>query len=181
MSETWQSQYIILQMLPTHFLTNTKIFSLYLTPAFPIWWGQAPRIISTFLESYDFKGKRIAPFCTSHSSGIGSSDTNLHSLVDGGTEWKDGKRFAASTSEKEITEWLSELEIEPFTAEEKEKETARRTFDFEKKTVKLNSGYEIPLNGIGTYSLEGDTCVKSVSEALNCGVRLIDEMRRQII
>ena len=94
--------------------------------------------------------------------------------MDGGTEWKDGKRFAAGTSEKEITEWLSELEIEPFTAEEKEKETARRSFDFEKKTVKLNSGYEIPLNGIGTYSLEGDTCVKSVSEALKRGVRLID-------
>lgn len=142
--------------------------------AYPIWWGQAPRIISTFLESYDFKGKTIVPFCTSHSSGIGSSDTNLHSLVDGGTEWKDGKRFAAGTSEKEITEWLLGLGIEPFTAEEKEGETGRRSFDFEKKTVKLNSGYEIPLNGIGTYSLEGDTCVKSVSEALKRGVRLID-------
>ena len=77
--------------------------------AYPIWWGQAPRIISAFLESYDFMGKTIVPFCTSHSSGIGSSDTNLHSLVDGGTEWKDGKRFAAGASEKEITEWLSGL------------------------------------------------------------------------
>lgn len=142
--------------------------------AYPIWWGQAPRIISTFLESYDFKGKTIVPFCTSHSSGIGSSDTNLHSLVDSSTEWKDGKRFAAGASEKEITEWLLGLGIEPFTAEEKEGETDRCSFDFEKRTVKLNSGYEIPLNGIGTYSLEGDTCVKSVSEALKRGVRLID-------
>lgn len=116
----------------------------------------------------------IVPFCTSHSSGIGSSDTNLHSLVDGSTEWKDGKRFAAGTSEKEITEWLSGLGIEPFAAEEKEGETGRRSFDFEKKTVKLNSGYEMPLNGIGTYSLEDDTCVNSVSEALKRGVRLID-------
>ena len=65
--------------------------------AYPIWWGQAPRIISTFLESYDFKGKTIVPFCTSHSSGIGSSDTNLHSLVDSSVEWKEGKRFAAGT------------------------------------------------------------------------------------
>ena len=142
--------------------------------AYPIWWGQAPRIISTFLESYDFKGKTIVPFCTSHSSGIGSSDKNLHSLVDSSAEWNDGKRFAAGTSEKEITEWLLGLGIEPFAAEEKERETGRRSFDFEKKTVKLNSGYEIPLNGIGTYSLEGDTCVKSVSEALKRGVRLID-------
>lgn len=48
---------------------------------YPIWHGQAPRIISTFLESYDFADKTIVPFCTSHSSGIGSSDTNLHSLA----------------------------------------------------------------------------------------------------
>ena len=142
--------------------------------AYPIWWGEAPRIISTFLESYDFSGKTVVPFCTSHSSGIGSSDKNLHSLVADSTEWKDGKRFAAGTSEKEITEWLSGLGIEPFTAEEKEGETGRRSFDFEKKTVKLNSGYEMPLNGIGTYSLEGNTCVNSVSEALKRGVRLVD-------
>ena len=47
---------------------------------YPIWHGQAPRIISTFLESYDFSEKTILPFCTSHSSGIGSSASNLHSL-----------------------------------------------------------------------------------------------------
>lgn len=114
------------------------------------------------------------PFCTSHSSGIGSSDKNLHSLVDSNAEWKDGKRFAAGTSEKEIAEWLSEVGIEPFTAQTDEGKTGNRSFDFEKKTVTLNSGYEIPLNGIGTYSLEDDTCVKSVSEALKRGVRLID-------
>ena len=47
-------------------------------------------------------------------------------------------------------------------------------FNFKKKTVKLNSGYQMPLNGLGTYSLTGDTCVQSVSEALKRGVRLID-------
>ncbi|MCD8131839.1 MAG: flavodoxin [Lachnospiraceae bacterium] len=41
---------------------------------YPIWHGQAPRIISTFLESYDLSDVTIIPFCTSHSSGIGSSD-----------------------------------------------------------------------------------------------------------
>lgn len=56
----------------------------------------------------------------------------------------------------------------------KDSQSGKRSFDFEKKTVTLNSGYEIPLNGIGTYSLEDDTCVKSVSEALKRGVRLID-------
>lgn len=49
-----------------------------------------------------------------------------------------------------------------------------RPFDFETKMVTLNSGYQMPLNGIGTYSLLGETCTKSVSEALKRGVRLID-------
>lgn len=47
-------------------------------------------------------------------------------------------------------------------------------FNFRKKTVRLNSGYNMPINGIGTYSLEGSECEKSVSEALKRGVRLID-------
>lgn len=48
------------------------------------------------------------------------------------------------------------------------------SFNFETKTVLLNSGYEMPIYGIGTYSLTGDTCVESVEAALNSGVRLID-------
>lgn len=47
-------------------------------------------------------------------------------------------------------------------------------FDFETKTVRLNSGYEMPINGLGTYSLTGEECVNSVTEALDRGVRLID-------
>lgn len=47
-------------------------------------------------------------------------------------------------------------------------------FDFETKTVMLNSGYKMPIYGIGTYSLTGEVCVESVTEALKRGVRLID-------
>ena len=75
---------------------------------YPIWHGQAPRIISTFLESYDFSEKTIIPFCTSHSSGIGSSADNLHSLCSDSTEWLEGKRFAGETSRGTIEEWLSD-------------------------------------------------------------------------
>ena len=53
-------------------------------------------------------------------------------------------------------------------------ETYNISFNFENKTVKLNSGYEMPLNGIGTYSLTGDTCYNAITSALNSGVRLID-------
>ncbi len=47
-------------------------------------------------------------------------------------------------------------------------------FNFETKTVTLNSGYEMPINGLGTYSLHGETCINSVKSALANGVRLID-------
>ncbi len=141
---------------------------------YPIWWGQAPRIISTFLESYDFKGKTIVPVCTSHSSGIGSSAVSLHSLVDESVTWMEGKRFAADTSKDDVRKWLENSGIQFLLGQNKGEQTLKRDFDFEKRTVKLNSGYEMPINGIGTYSLLGDTCVDSVSEALKRGVRLID-------
>ena len=78
---------------------------------YPIWHGQAPRIISTFLESYDFSGKTIVPFCTSHSSGIGSSADNLHSLCADSVNWLDGKRFEAGTTKETLEEWFGDMEI----------------------------------------------------------------------
>ena len=55
------------------------------------------------------------------------------------------------------------------------KESAKRPeFNFDTRTVTLNSGYEMPLNGIGTYSLTGDVCYNSIRSALSSGVRLID-------
>lgn len=64
---------------------------------YPIWWGQAPKIIYTFLESYDydFNGVTIIPFCTSGSSGIGTSATNLHGLAPNAI-WKSGARISGN-------------------------------------------------------------------------------------
>ena len=78
---------------------------------YPIWHGQAPRIISTFLESYDFSGKTIVPFCTSHSSGIGSSADNLHALCPESVEWSDGKRFEGGASKESVEEWIGEISL----------------------------------------------------------------------
>lgn len=75
---------------------------------YPIWWGQAPKIICTFLESYDFSGKTIIPFCTSGSSGIGGSEASLRQLA-ASSVWKAGKRFAGSASEGEIAAWIDGL------------------------------------------------------------------------
>lgn len=60
---------------------------------YPIWWSDAPRIMSTFVESYDFSGKTILPFCTSGGSGIGSSAKNLEKLAGSGI-WLEGQRFS---------------------------------------------------------------------------------------
>lgn len=79
---------------------------------YPIWHGQAPRIISTFLESYDFSGKTIIPFCTSHSSGIGSSADNLHILCSDSAVWLDGRRFEAGTSKEIIEEWIWSVKVD---------------------------------------------------------------------
>ena len=78
---------------------------------YPIWWGDAPRIISTFLESYDFDGKTIVPFCTSGSSGIGSSADDLQALTSGAT-WLDGQRFSGGASEETVAAWVNGLGIE---------------------------------------------------------------------
>lgn len=75
---------------------------------YPIWHGQAPRIISTFLESCNFNEKTIVPFCTSHSSGIGSSASNLHSLA-ANAAWLAGKRFSSDAEGTAVKEWLVSL------------------------------------------------------------------------
>lgn len=138
---------------------------------YPIWHGQAPKIVYTFLESYDFSGKTIVPFCTSHSSGLGSSSSNLHSLASS-ADWKEGKRFAAGTGYNTISEWVDSMNLNYIRDVSK--------FDLESgvngyaPTVMLNSGYEMPILGLGTYSLQGETCKNSVKSALASGVRLID-------
>lgn len=75
---------------------------------YPIWWGDAPRIVSTFMESYDFSGKTIVPFCTSGGSGIGSSASNLEQLTSGAT-WLEGRRLNGSDSQDTVMEWVNSL------------------------------------------------------------------------
>lgn len=77
---------------------------------YPIWWGKAPKIISTFLESHDFADKTIVPFCTSHSSGIGSSDTDLHELAKQAA-WKQGQRFNGNESKETIKDWIESMNL----------------------------------------------------------------------
>ena len=75
----------------------------------PIWHGQAPRIISTFLESYDFSGKTLTTFCTSMSSPLGSSAANLYGLVPEDVTWLESRRFPIGASREDVAGWLAEI------------------------------------------------------------------------
>ena len=140
---------------------------------YPIWWGKAPKVIFTFLESHDLAGKTVVPFCTSHSSGIGSSDTDLHRLA-AGAEWKQGRRFGGSESKETIEKWIESMDLN-FNDN-----TNTGVFDLSKgtngnaPTIKLSSGYEMPIVGLGTYSLHGATCINSVKTAIAAGFRKFD-------
>ena len=79
---------------------------------YPIWWGEAPRIVSTFMESYDFSGKTIVPFCTSGGSGIGSSASNLEQLTSGNAVWMEGRRLNGSDSQDTVMEWVNGLGLD---------------------------------------------------------------------
>ena len=72
---------------------------------FPIWWGREPSIIDTFVESYDFAGKKIIPFVTSGSSGIGDTAENLKALAPN-AQVDIGKRFTSTVSEKDLSDWV---------------------------------------------------------------------------
>lgn len=72
---------------------------------FPIWWYREPSIIDTFMEMYDFSNKRIIPFATSGSSGMGQSAYNLQALAKE-AKVANGKRLSSSTSEEELKEWI---------------------------------------------------------------------------
>lgn len=76
---------------------------------YPIWHGQAPKIICTFLENVDLSGKTIIPFCTSASSPMGTSAENLHSLALE-SHWNEGRRFEIGTTKAEILDWVKSLQ-----------------------------------------------------------------------
>ena len=78
---------------------------------YPIWWGDAPRILSTFVESYSFSGKMVVPFCTSGGSGVGSSASNLEGLTSGAT-WLSGTRLNGNASRSSVAVWINGLGLD---------------------------------------------------------------------
>ena len=78
---------------------------------YPIWWGEAPRIVSTFMESYDFSGKTIVPFCTSGGSAFSDAIDEIKAMEPDATIL-DGLHIGSSSvtdAESRVSEWVQEL------------------------------------------------------------------------
>ena len=82
----------------------TNYTTIYL--GYPIWWGDAPRIMSTFVEKYSFDGKKVIPFCTSGGSAIGRSGSNLAALAGGGN-FVNGERLNSSADTNNIQNFIN--------------------------------------------------------------------------
>ena len=74
---------------------------------YPIWWDQAPRIINTFIESHDLKGKTLVPFATSGGSGISNSVKELRKAYPD-LEWQDG-RLLNRASRNTVQNWVNDV------------------------------------------------------------------------
>ena len=73
---------------------------------YPIWWGTMPRIINTFLDTYDLSGKTVLPFCTSGSSGITRSVTDIRT-AEPDADVRDGLR-ASGANDSSIENWIAD-------------------------------------------------------------------------
>ena len=79
--------------------------------AFPIWWHSEPRIMDTFIETYNFDGKTIIPICTSGGSEIGTISENLKMLAAYHANFLEGRTFLKNTSEKELERYFENVGV----------------------------------------------------------------------
>lgn len=76
---------------------------------FPIWWGREPSVVDTFLDAYDFAGKKIVPFCTSGGSGIGETAKRIREIVGAEAMVEEGTRLGGTVSEEDLKTWTAGL------------------------------------------------------------------------
>ena len=77
---------------------------------FPIWWDTAPRIVNTFLEQYDLKGKTIIPFATSGGSDMGKSGEDLKNASAPAANWiLPGKVLNGNPPVDSLKVWVETL------------------------------------------------------------------------
>lgn len=89
----------LVKVTPDDFAEYDTVFIGY-----PIWWGSAAWPVNGFVSGNSFEGKTVIPFCTSSSSAIGTSGTELEKLAGTGS-WLPGQRFSTSPDAEEVREW----------------------------------------------------------------------------
>jgi len=123
---------------------------------YPIWWGDCPKIIQTFIETGKLNGKSVIPFCTSGSSGISGSEVTLKAYKD--VNWLAGKRL--TTSKDEVVNWVKSLNIN--TAKE-----AKENGDLNTIKVEVNNKELI-------VELEDNQATKELIKKLNEGNVIVE-------
>ena len=76
---------------------------------FPIWWGREPSAVDTFLESYDFSGKKVVPFCTSGGNDTNGAAERIRLLLGGAATVDSGKRLGGEISAEDLKIWAAGL------------------------------------------------------------------------
>lgn len=75
---------------------------------YPIWWGEAPHIVYSFIEKFNLKDKTIIPFCTSASSKMGKSGNNLADKAKN-ANWLEGQRFSSGANSNTVNDWVESI------------------------------------------------------------------------
>ncbi len=120
---------------------------------YPIWWGDCPRIIQTFIETKKLNEKTVIPFCTSGSSGISGSEITLKSYKD--INWISGKRL--TTSKSEVISWLKSLNLNSPSEKKVNKDLSTNTIKLEVNNKEL------------IVVLEDNQATKELLQKLNSG------------
>lgn len=153
---------------------------------YPIWNGDMPMIVYNFLETYDLSGKTVLPFSTNEGSGLAGTQGTITSkcsnatVLDGLAMRGQTAQNDRSAAEQAVESWLKDsgiLDRTPSTPNTPSQNTSSTDLDLEKGTVTLNNGIEMPILGIGTYTLSNQQAENSVYWALRDGYRLIDTAR----
>ena len=126
---------------------------------FPIWWGREPSVVDTFLDGYDFGGKKIVPFCTSGGSEIGETAKRIREIVSEFAVVEEGTRLGGTVSEEELKTWTAGLEGQQLG------DSISKQIDEETLKILL-SFQQAELDGVVTYkTLENLTDDELLKEA----------------
>nr|WP_243425310.1 aldo/keto reductase [Intestinimonas butyriciproducens] len=153
---------------------------------YPIWNGDLPMAVYTFLEDHDWSGKTVIPFNTHGGSGQAGTVSSIRTACSCATV-ESGIAITGTTAQNDrqntrqtVNAWLETMGFATQTGNAESSAVsgeAAGQFDLESGTVLLNSGYEMPILGLGTFRLSDSECENSVYHALLYGGRLIDTAR----